>query len=271
LEVSTSNAIEFGLASTGGAAGHDYSLRINGVWIFQNTPTDTALTPAAIMNAINAQSGQTGVFASATGSVLRLVAHDARDIAIGQTFGGGSGGGLSVQSDGSSTANGVVYRDGRLGAAVDATANSVVPSVVNRGTLTLSACSEIHIAGDGLALGFSANNHTINLDALSLATQHVGTADAARELITRVDTALCPILKLRSQVGAQISRLESSIDGLKINAENLSASRGRIMDADFAAETAHMVRAQILQQAGMAMLAQANASPNTIMALLTQR
>jgi flagellin len=69
-------------------------------------------------------------------------------------------------------------------------------------------------------------------------------------------------------LGALQNRLESTISNLQTTSENLSASRSRIRDADFAAETATMTRAQILQQAGVAMLAQANALPNNVLSLL---
>jgi flagellin len=73
---------------------------------------------------------------------------------------------------------------------------------------------------------------------------------------------------LRSTFGAIQNRFESTIANLTAISENLSASRSRIQDADFAAETAALTRAQILQQAGVAILAQANAAPQTALALL---
>jgi flagellin len=69
-------------------------------------------------------------------------------------------------------------------------------------------------------------------------------------------------------MGAVQNRLESTIANGQTTAENLAASRSRIQDADYAAETAQLTRAQILQQAGVAMLAQANALPNNVLALL---
>ena len=72
---------------------------------------------------------------------------------------------------------------------------------------------------------------------------------------------------LRSQLGAIQNRFESTISNLSSVAENLTASRSRIQDADFAAETAALTRAQILQQAGVAVLAQANAAPQTVLGL----
>jgi flagellin len=83
-----------------------------------------------------------------------------------------------------------------------------------------------------------------------------------------VDSALQFISGERAKLGALQSRFETSISSLNISAENQSAARSRIQDADFAAETANLSRAQILQQAGTAMVAQANQLPQGVLALL---
>ena len=83
-----------------------------------------------------------------------------------------------------------------------------------------------------------------------------------------MDAALSTVSNLRSQLGAIQGRFESTISSLSATTENLTASRSRIMDADFAAETASMTRAQILQQAGTAILAQANSVPQSALSLL---
>jgi flagellin len=94
------------------------------------------------------------------------------------------------------------------------------------------------------------------------------TAANAQAAMDDLDTAIDEITTARATFGAVQNRFESVIGNLQIAAENQSASRGRIMDADFAAETAAMTRNQILQQAGTAMLAQANATPNNVLTLL---
>jgi len=83
-----------------------------------------------------------------------------------------------------------------------------------------------------------------------------------------LDTAINTITTARSTFGAAQNRFESVVSNLQIAAENQSAARGRIVDADFAVETANLTRAQILQQAGTAMLAQANAAPQSVLRLL---
>ena len=90
----------------------------------------------------------------------------------------------------------------------------------------------------------------------------------AQAEIAKLDADIASVASLRATFGSVQSRFESVISNLQIAAENQTASRSRIMDADYAAETAALTRAQILQQAGTAMLAQANQSPNTVLTLL---
>ncbi len=86
--------------------------------------------------------------------------------------------------------------------------------------------------------------------------------------MTAIDSALTAVNGARATLGAVQSRFESAISNIQISAENTTAARSRIMDTDFAAETAALSRAQILQQAGNAMLTQANQLPQQVLALL---
>ena len=90
----------------------------------------------------------------------------------------------------------------------------------------------------------------------------------ANATINAIDAALTSVSSLRSTLGAMQSRFESVVSSLQAASENLSSSRSRIQYADFAAETAKLTRAQILQQAGTAILAQANAAPQSVLKLL---
>ena len=94
------------------------------------------------------------------------------------------------------------------------------------------------------------------------------TAANAATAVTALDTALDTITTSRASYGAAMNRFSLAISNLAISGENQSAARGRIMDADFASETANLSRSQILQQAGTAMVSQANQLPNQVMALL---
>ena len=114
-----------------------------------------------------------------------------------------------------------------------------------------------------------------NGDVLTITTTQVTTvagdlttAGNASTALAALDTALNTITTSRASYGAAISRFGMAISNLSISGENQSAARGRIMDADFASETANLSRAQILQQAGSAMVAQANQLPNTVLTLL---
>lgn len=101
-----------------------------------------------------------------------------------------------------------------------------------------------------------------------VATVDVSTVDGATKALKIVDAALATVNSQRASFGALQSRFESTVSNLQATSENLSASRSRIQDTDFAAETANLTRAQILQQAGTAMLAQANSLPQNVLSLL---
>ena len=90
----------------------------------------------------------------------------------------------------------------------------------------------------------------------------------ANTALTAIDSKLDAVNTSRATYGAAMSRFSMAVQNLEISGENQAAARGRIIDADFAAETANLSRAQILQQAGSAMVAQANQLPNQVLALL---
>ncbi|WP_018875528.1 flagellin [Thioalkalivibrio sp. ALE31] len=102
----------------------------------------------------------------------------------------------------------------------------------------------------------------------AIADVSVLTREDATQTIGTIDAALQQVSNLRSELGAVQIRFESTISNLEISSENLSAARSRIMDADFASETAELTRAQVLQQAGTSVLSQANAVPQNVLALL---
>ena len=138
-------------------------------------------------------------------------------------------------------------------------------------------------AGGTLTFQIGANNTASNqLDvgtvnvrgttAITGVTNSTGaaitSATAAQTAIGTIDTALDLVNSQRATFGATQNRFEAVISNLAVAAENQAAARSRIMDADFAKETAALTRAQILQQAGTAMLAQANAAPQNVLSLL---
>ena len=114
-----------------------------------------------------------------------------------------------------------------------------------------------------LAIANSDASSAIGIDALSIET-----VEDAWLAIKSVDDALNQVNGARATLGAVQSRFENAVSNIMVQSENVSAARGRIMDADFAAETANLSRAQILQQAGTAMVAQANQLPQQVLSLL---
>ena len=109
---------------------------------------------------------------------------------------------------------------------------------------------------------------TVTTVAVTTVAGDLTTAANASTALAAIDAKLDVITTNRATYGAALSRFGFAISNLSITAENQSAARGRIMDADFAAETANLSRAQILQQAGTAMVAQANQLPQSVLALL---
>ena len=116
----------------------------------------------------------------------------------------------------------------------------------------------------------SNNGDTLSVSTTSVTTVTGGltTAATASTALAAIDTALDTVTTQRATYGAVINRIQFAIQNLQVTGENQSAARGRIMDADFAQETANLSRAQILQQAGTAMVAQANQLPQQVLQLL---
>jgi flagellin len=150
---------------------------------------------------------------------------------------------------------------------INAHVTGAVATIDSNGKLNIAATDTVTVGGNlaQTTLGFSA---LVNERGGSLASANVLTADAANDTMMRIDSALTEVNNLRSTFGAIQNRFQSTIANLSATAENLSAARSRIMDADFAAETAALTRAQILQQAGVSILAQANSLPQMVLKLL---
>jgi flagellin len=139
------------------------------------------------------------------------------------------------------------------------------------GQITLSSAAAIVVAGttnSATVAGWA--NATVGTASTTtgIGTLSVGSFAGAQLAIQLADSALTSINSTRATLGAVQNRFSSVVANLQTGAENLSASRSRIQDADFAAETASLTKAQILQQAGTAVLAQANAIPQNVLSLL---
>jgi flagellin len=239
---------------TGGASGlTTYALSINGVNIYGSTGTTIAsgqtLTGSNVATQINLYTSQTGVTASlAASGALSLTAADGRDINQTET--------IVLGATGAGTGTGAAI-------AASGTASQA------RGTVALSAASSITVGGTGSAdIGYNAVGQTISLGAATLANQNVLTVTGANNTIQAVDSALATVSAFQSQLGAIQNRFTSTVSNLQSTSQNLTASRSTIQDADFAAETAKLTQSNVLQQAGISVLAQANQEPQLILKLL---
>jgi len=260
----SSDLLAVSSADAGAGEALSYSLTINGQSIFTNTAlTSTGITLKDAVSAINSKQADTGVTASidSSGSLV-LTATDGRNIDISDAI---------TYDDGGSAATTAYNIDSVLrdltvtGTAGNDATDTSTQNLTFRGNVTLQSGSDIIINSGQAIIGFT--NSTYNTSS-QLEGQNVLSVDAANDAIMSVDAALTAVSALRSALGAIQNRFESTIANLSTTAENLTASRSRIMDADFAAETAALSRAQILQQAGTAMVAQANQVPQGVLRLL---
>ena len=119
-----------------------------------------------------------------------------------------------------------------------------------------------------VTIGVGTANDFLDNSSADADVQLDGTQAQAQTSITRIDEALAEVAEKRAQLGAEQAQLESTVRNLANVAENTAAAAGRIMDTDYAAETANLTKAQILQQAATSILAQANAQPQSVLALL---
>jgi flagellin len=135
-------------------------------------------------------------------------------------------------------------------------------------SLTIDSAEEITIGGTDANLVAEFDATSAVADSGNLDSVDISTVAGANDSILRIDSALNAVNSLRGELGAIQNRFESTIANLSTSVENLSASNSRILDADFAAETANLAKSQVLQQAGISVLAQANARPQQVLSLL---
>ena len=151
---------------------------------------------------------------------------------------------------------------------------SVIKPATTTGTVSLTSAQNFVVEagsnGDAevAALGFEQGSFGGANSGQFLTEVDISTVEGAERALSAVDNALDSVNRERADLGAIQNRLDSTIGALAINMENLAAARSRILDADFAAETAELSRTQVLQQAGVSILAQANAQPQLVLSLL---
>jgi flagellin len=249
------------------AAASSGSLWINGYQTTTiNTTTSAADSRQAVVDAINAISGKTGVVAVDTNSAttgVQLVAADGRNISVVQD----TAGTLTSAATG-------------LNAAFVTAAAGAAPTTAEyqagtfHGSVTLSSTASFSVEGGttgnslGTALGLNVGTYGAGKSGQSLDSVDISTVDGATKALTAVDNALSSVNASRAQLGAVQNRFSSVVDNLSTTSENLSAALSRIQDADFAAETANYTKANVLQQAATSMLSQANSSSQQVLSLL---
>jgi flagellin len=227
---------------------------------FSITSDVAGAAPATVVDNFQATS-ITG--ASGGTQVTGVDAVAAEEIVVGEnelTFQFGDGEALAVAAGTYSTVQSFV--DG-VNTALGSNASAVLG---DDNVLTITSGEAITVAAAGdTSTAFTTGENAVSG---SLQDADVLTVAGSNSTIQRVDAALTSISDLRSTFGAIQNRFESTIANLSTSVENLSASNSRILDADFASETAELAKSQVLQQAGISVLAQANARPQQVLSLL---
>jgi flagellin len=223
-------------AATGAIAASAFT--INGVNVGAIAAGGTAGAQGAnVAAAINLISAATGVSATAAASgAVTLTASDGRDITIAGTV-----------------------------------TDTGLTAATTNGTVALSSTSVSGITVGGTAPGnggFTAGTTAATLSGTSLANIDLSTVAGSNTALASIDAAITTVDSTAASLGAYQNRFTSVVSTLQGDATNLTAARSRIQDTDYAAETAEMTRDEILQQAGTAILAQANQLPNQVLSLL---
>jgi flagellin len=200
-----------------------------------------------LVTLVNNQTGTTGITATSNGNNLVLTSATGDDIVVGTTDTAG-GGFAATLAGGDGGTKAIVTTDAVVG-----------------GAITFSSSSAFSVKSDKATIVAAA---TTGSTLSSVSAVNISTAAGATSALSVIDSALAGISSQRASLGAIQNRFESTVSNLQTTSENLSASRSRIQDADFAQETANLSRSQILQQAGTAMVAQANQLPQGVLALL---
>jgi flagellin len=272
-------AVTSGLGSAttvGGAAGTVAStVAIAGT----TTRSTVSLSSTGSAGITLASGGGTGI---GTGTITSFGAVAAGDISINGVAIGAVAAGTDAATQAASLLTAVnavsaqtgVVATNLLGVVTLTSASAGGIQVTNKGSATTGttgfAAGTTTIAGagataSGLTAGATAATATAGAGVSSL---DLTTAAGAQAALTTLDAAINTISSTRGELGAYQNRFESTVASLQTTTENLTASRGRITDVDFAKETANLSRAQVLQQAGTAMLAQANQSSQGVLSLL---
>ena len=237
----------------------------------------TTTNVSALVTAINQKSAQTGITASldvgnagltltsATGDDIKI--QDFRpSAAVTDTSGGGTQNAVTMKVTGEAGSGVTLSNGGTSALALQSDSTVVGGRVTFNSSKAFTVTSDVAGTAGSLFTG-SASVEQGSAQQLVSAID-ISSAAGANAAVSVIDGALAQIAGIRADLGAIQNRFSSTIASLAAGSENISAARSRIQDADFAAETASLTRNQILQQAGIAMLAQANALPQSVLSLL---
>jgi flagellin len=220
----------------------------NGIDVFTASATASV---ADFVAAINTKKAQTGITAEITTTGLRLMGSNVQSLTLGGTAGGV--GGFTV---------GTTYASIKL----DSVSNSPISIELGEGA---SPAEHGFLESNVGAADFQVNAATLGVaSGSSLSGMNISSDKAANSALKTIDNAMQTVSDMRSKLGAMQNRLNSTIDNLANVVTNTEASRSRIQDADYASETTALAKAQIIQQAATAMLAQANQQPQSVLSLL---
>jgi flagellin len=225
-----------------------------------------------LATAINTQSSSTGINAtiSEDRKSITLTSERGDNIGIGDfavdTDGNGS---ITAADTGAITVENLDYDGKSFGTPETATLTTFVgtDSTVITGNIRLDSSSSFQVSGTAAATIVSGASDSLSTLA-KVSDVDISDTVGAQSAIAVIDAAIAGIDKNRASLGAVQNRFENTISNLQNISENVSAARGRIQDTDFAAETANLSKNQILQQAGTAILAQANQLPQAVLSLL---
>ena len=262
-----------GAAGTGGVSGQ-YALSVNGVQVINQTTAGT-VTAAQVVTAINSFASQTGGVTAAAGAAghIILTAADGSTIQLAETFTAGTGTGPAANAGGITTIN--AYNPNATPTAADLSATPEATETAATSFAATSFLGQVNLsAGQNITIGGSdATSYGQAAGAITatgtLAGNNVLTVSGANNTIQAVDSALQTVSAFQSQLGAIQNRFTAAVSNLTSTAQNLTQSRSTIQDANFAQETANLTQAQVLEQAGISVLAQANQEPQLILKLLS--
>jgi flagellin len=238
------------LRGTGFTAGTSADIYLNGV-----TFTANAVTRNAVIDSFNDVSDRTGVTASAWGDGIELRAADGRNISLGT----------------SATATNVNL--GLTGVTIGAT-NTSAGAVTYYSQVTLQSDNKFTVKSGNAGitnlelLGFRQGTFGGSDNGLKINEIDVSTVSGSNQAIVAIDAAIETISKSQANSGALNNRMDYIVNNLSEASQNMSASRSRILDTDYATETSSLAKQQIISQAATAMLAQANQQPQSVLSLL---